>query len=149
MDAKHERMVDRKKAPTLKEVAAWVGARSFKYWQQIQRSIEKSYPGVFEPEWMNYGRHGWCLRYKKSRSFCTLIPERGRLIILIVFGAEERKKAEAILPELRSRVREDYKAAKTYHDGKWMVAAVDSREVVADIERLFAVKRRPKLRKMD
>ena len=147
MDTKHERMVGRAKAPTLKDVAAWVGAKSFRYWQQIQHFIGKNYPGVFKPEWLNGGKHGWYLRYKKSKSFCSLVPERNRLIVLIVFGKDERTKAEAMLGQLSPRARSDYEKAPTYHDGKWMVTAADSRQVVSDIERLLAVKRKPRQRK--
>jgi len=144
MDAKHKRMVGREEAPMLKDVAVWVGAKSFKYWQAIQRFIEEVYTGVFQPEWLDGGKHGWYLRYKKSKSFCSLVPERNRLIVLIVFGKDERTKAEATLGQLSPGVRSDYEKAPTYHDGKWMVTAVDSRQVVSDIGRLLAVKRKPK-----
>ena len=32
------------------------------------------------------------LRFKKSKSFCSLIPEKNNLKILIVFGTEEREE---------------------------------------------------------
>jgi hypothetical protein len=106
--------------------------------------IDSAYPGVFNGEWLFGGaKHGWSLRFKKSRSFCTLIPERGRMCVLVVFGAAEREKAEALLPELASHVRDDYLQATTYHDGKWVLIDVDSDEVLADVKRLLQVKRRP------
>lgn len=142
-----DRMLDGSKAPRSSDVADWLGAGNHKRWTQIVQFIENDYPGVFAPEWLFGGKkHGWGLRFKKSKSFCTLIPERNRLMILIVFGAEERSKAEVILPELVSHARENYVAAKTYHDGKWLGLVVDSNAVVADVKRLLAVKRKPKNR---
>jgi hypothetical protein len=35
-------------------------------------------------------------------------------------------------------------AAATFHDGKWLGLVVDSDEVLADVKRLLAVKRKPK-----
>lgn len=49
-----------------------------------------------------------------------------------------------VLPQLSSHVRDDYAQATTFHDGKWVATVVDSRKVVADIERLLALKRKPK-----
>ena len=60
-----------------------------------------------------------------------------------MFGCEEREKVKAMLPELVSHAREDYVAATTYHDGKWLGLVVDSDEVLADVKRLLAVKRKP------
>jgi hypothetical protein len=96
-------------------------------------------------DWLFGGKkHGWSLRYKKGKSFCTLIPEKNRFAIQIVFGAEEREKVEAIRDELSARTQADYDRAKTYHDGKWLLLTVDADDVVADVERLLAVKRNPK-----
>ena len=65
-------------------------------------------------------------------------------MVQIVFGAEERAKAEKVLPELSPGVREAYTNATTYHDGKWLAVAVDRDKILDDIERLLMVKRRPK-----
>jgi Protein of unknown function (DUF3788) len=75
--------------------------------------------------------------------------QRTHFSILIVFGAEERAKVEAIRHELSARTREDYDKATIYHDGKWLLLTVDSGDVLGDVERLLAVKRKPKIIKED
>ncbi len=138
-------MLDADKEPEAGDVEQWLGTRNYKRWTRLLEFIDESYPGVFTPDWIFSGKkYGWCLRFKKSRSFCTLIPERDRLLIQIVFGAEERVKAEKVLPELSEEVREAYANATTYHDGKWLALVLDRDAVQADIERLLAVKRKPK-----
>ena len=140
-----QRMLDGDKEPDAISVSKWVGPRSYKRWTHIARFIETNYPGVFSPEWLYGGKkYGWGLRFTKSKSFCTLIPERNQLKIQIVFGGEEQKKVEAILPELVSHARDDYAAATTYHDGKWLGLVVDSKEVLVDVKQLLTVKRKPK-----
>ena len=107
--------------------------------------IQSRYPGVFETKWWFGGKKfGWSLRFKKSKSFCNLIPERGQFTVLLVFGAAERVKVEAVLPDLASHVRDDYAKATTYHDGRWVSVVVDSKAVVSDVERLLVLKRAPK-----
>lgn len=80
------RMTEPGSPPADSAVADWVGKDAYKYWELITRLIEQSYPSVFTPEWLYGGKkHGWSLRYKKNKSFCTLIPEKNRFALLIVF----------------------------------------------------------------
>ena len=130
MSKSGQRLLDVEKQPDAKKLAAWLGPKCYRRWKEILRFIEAGYPGVFAPDWLFGGKkYGWGLRFKKSKSFCTLIPERNRLVVQIVFGGEERQRAEAILSELTVQVREAYTAAATYHDGKWVGIGVDSEEV--------------------
>jgi hypothetical protein len=140
-----QHMLDAKKEPNAISVSKWIGQRNYKRWTQIIRFIESNYPDIFETKWWFGGKkYGWALRYKKSKSFCNLIPEKNRFKILLVFGAEERKKVEAILPELKSHVRDDYNGATTFFDGKWVSIIADNEKVIADVERLMEIKRKPK-----
>ena len=140
----HERLLDRSQQPTEESVTAFIGAEASVRWSQLLDFIASTYPGVFNGEWLYGGaKHGWSLRFKKSKSFCTLIPERGRMRVLVVFGAAERDKMQDLLPELSAHVRDDYLGATTYHDGKWVVIDIDSDEVLQDLERLLEMKRRP------
>ncbi|OHB63397.1 MAG: hypothetical protein A2Y77_12205 [Planctomycetes bacterium RBG_13_62_9] len=140
-----QRMVDQGREPEAGSVARWIGATNHKRWMRLLQFIENNYPGVFTPDWIFGGKkYGWGLRFKKSESFCTLLPERNRLVVQIVFGGQEREKAEKVLPELSAGVRDAYRNATTYHDGKWLAVAVDRDEILDDIEKLLAVKRRPR-----
>ena len=139
-----QRMTDGGKEPDAKSLSAWLGTVSYKRWTRLCQYIEAKYPGAFVPEWLFGGKkHGWGLRFKKSKSFCTLIPERNKLVVQIVFGAEERKEAETILHTLSPDVSGAYRKAPTYHDGKWLGLAVKRNGMLGDIEKLLSVKRHP------
>jgi hypothetical protein len=139
------RMLDGGTEPDGRSVAKWLGAGQYRRWTRLTEFIESNYPGVFAPDWIFGGKkYGWGLRFKKSKSFCTLIPERNQLVVQIVFGREEREQAEKILPQLCPDIRKTYAEATTYHDGKWLAIVADRDEVLDDIERLLALKRRPK-----
>ncbi len=123
----------------------WMGAENFKRWAHLTEFIEAGYPGVFAPDWLFGGKkYGWGLRYKKSKSFCMLIPERNRLVVQIVLGGEEREKTEQILHELSPSVRKKYTGATTYHDGKWLAIVADHDKILDDVKRLLVIKRRPR-----
>ncbi len=145
MDEAHIRITQREHPPSDFEVRKWIGKEPYKYWKQVTQLIEQTYPNVFTPEWLFGGKkHGWSLRYKKSKSFCTLVPEKDRFALLIVFGAEERTKVETIKDSLSRYVQKEYDQATTYHDGKWLLLAIDSDTILKDVMRLLAVKRKPK-----
>lgn len=139
------RMTQRDNPPSDSEIGEWIGKEAHRYWMQVTQLIEQIYPDVFVPEWLFGGKkHGWSLRYKKSRSFCTLIPEKNRFALLIVFGAEERARVETMRDSLSQHTQKEYDEATTYHDGKWLRLTIDTDKVVEDVIRLLAVKRRPK-----
>jgi hypothetical protein len=131
--------------PTSEQLESWLGKKAHGFWRQVANMIAENYPGVFAPEWLYGGKkHGWSVRYKKSRSFCTMIPEKGRCLLLLVFGTQERAKVEKIRKQLSARVQKAYDEATTYHDGKWLLLDVSDKIVHTDAEMLLAVKRKPK-----
>lgn len=137
-------MTDPEGPPDEARVADWIGPSAFRYWKRMAGLIEEKWPGVFAPEWLFGGRkYGWSLRYKKSRSFCTFTPEKGRFSVLITFGAEQRAGVEAIRGDLSQETQTGYDQAPVFTDGKWFLMAVDSARAVEDAVRLLCVKRRP------
>ncbi len=144
MDQPGVRMTKPGNPPNDSEVLQWLGKKADHYWEQLTELI---YPDVFTPEWL-YGsrKHGWSLRYKKSKSFCTLIPEKNRFALLIVFGTEERVKVETIKKDLSGYTRGAYDEATTYHDGKWLLLTIDDEKVIEDVRKLLAIKRKPKIK---
>lgn len=139
------RMTDPGNPPGDSEIADWIGKEAYRYWNRTVEWIDQRYPNVFGPEWLFGGKiHGWSLRYKKSKSFCTLIPEKSRFALLIVFGAEERTKVEGMRDSLTPCTRKEYDKAATYHDGKWLLLTIDSDNALKDAFSLLAVKRKPR-----
>lgn len=144
VEQQHEYMTDPEGPPDEDRVAGWVGPSAFRYWKRMAGLIAETWPGVFVPEWLYGGRkYGWSLRYKKSRSFCTFAPEKGRFSILVTFGAEQRTGVEAVRGYLSPETRSGYDEAPVFTDGKWFLMTIDSDQAVEDAMRLLSVKRKP------
>ena len=145
MDDVHERLTNPNAIPDEDGLKDFLGA-AHANWLEIHRIIGRNYPNLFEPEWLFAGKkYGWCQRFKRSRPLCTLVPERGRLMALIVLGARERAAVEDLLPELSEPFQREYRRATTYPDGKWMFVALDGEPALRDFEKLMAIKRKPKV----
>jgi len=144
MNESSTRMTDPANPPSDGALADWIGEEAHEYWERVRKHIEQVYPNIFTPEWLFGGRkHGWSLRYKKNTSFCTLIPEKNRFALLIVFGIKERERVEAMKDRLSKLTRKKYDEATTYHDGKWLLLTIDTDKAVEDVMLLLSVKRRP------
>jgi len=140
-----ERLTDPARPPDDQALKAWLGDKPYRLWQELAALIEKNYPKVFAPEWLFGGKkHGWCLRYKKSRSFCTFVPERGRFVLVIVLGEKEREGFERLRTKISCQTQAIYDSSTTYHDGKWLALTVHSRQSLCDAVAILGVKRKPK-----
>lgn len=145
MDQPFSRMTDGSHAPAENEIKAWLGEEPYGHWKTLKDSIEARYPGMLDRQWLFGGRkHGWSLRFKASRPLCTLVPAKGRCFLLIVFGAKERDKVEAVRGELSEATLAQYDAATTYHDGKWLILTIAGAADMHDAMILLAAKRKPK-----
>ncbi|MDD3065922.1 MAG: DUF3788 domain-containing protein [Endomicrobiaceae bacterium] len=146
MEIKTGRITDSDNFPDDKKIKDWMGAEAFAYWRGLEDWINQNYPEIFNPQWIYGGKkHGWVLRYKKSKSFCSFVPEKNRFKLLIVLGTEERAKTEKIFNTLSAVTQKEYKKAATYHDGKWLLLTVDRVKIIEDIKILLALKRKPKI----
>ncbi len=146
METETGRITDSDSFPDDKKIKDWIGAEAFAYWQELEGWINQKYPEIFNPQWLYGGKkHGWALRYKKNKSFCTFVPERNRFKLLIVFGAEKREKTEKIINTLSAGTQNEYRKAETYHDGKWLLLTVDRVKIIEDIKILLVLKRKPKI----
>lgn len=146
MEIETDRITDSANFPDNKKIKDWMGAEAFEYWRGLEDWINKNYPEIFNPQWLYGGKkHGWVLRYKKNKSFCTFVPEKDYFKLLIIFGSEEREKTEKILNILSVNTQKEYKKATTYHDGKWLLLTVDRVKIIEDIKILLMLKRKPKI----
>ncbi|WP_368389305.1 DUF3788 family protein [Mesorhizobium sp. LMG 17147] len=81
------------------------------------------------------------MRYNKSKSFCTLVPEY-RLFSVVVMGEQhERSLRSGVMSSAQLVSSTD--EAKTYIDGKWLTIAISSADDLHDVTELLTVKRPP------
>lgn len=136
------RITNKSAPPDDGAVRAWIGPEAFGHWAELRNWIDEFYPGVFEPDWLYGGKNrGWSLRYKKTRAFCTLVPEYGRFSAVVVLGRAEREKFEERRYAWRPSLVKLYDEAKAYIDGKWLAVAIASADDLHEVMELLAMKR--------
>jgi hypothetical protein len=139
-----DRITDKSAPPTDSALREWIGADGFEHWAELRNWIDKFYSGVFAPDWLYGGKNrGWSLRYKKTKAFCTLVPEFRRLSAVVVMGGAEREKFEERRYVWRTQLVKLYDEAKSYVDGKWLTIAISSADDLHDVTALLTMKRPP------
>jgi hypothetical protein len=142
-----DRITDKSAPPIDSVLRDWIGTESFDHWAELRNWIDAFYPGVFEPDWLYGGKkRGWSLRYKKTKAFCTLIPEYKMFSVMVVFGRTERENFEARRYVWRSQLVTLYDAAPAYPDGKWLKVTISSADDWNDVTELLIMKRPPRTR---
>jgi Protein of unknown function (DUF3788) len=145
-----DRITDESAPPDDSIVRGWVGQEAFEHWAALRNWIEEFYPGVFVPDWRYGGqKRGWSLRYKKTKAFCTFVPEYKRFSAGVVLGRSERDKFEERRYVWRSPLVKLYDEAKTYIDGKWLTLAISSADDRHDLTELLTMKRPPRVQSRD
>jgi hypothetical protein len=141
------RITDKLAPPDDSAVCDWIGPEAFEHWAELRNWIEAFYPGVFAPDWLYGGKkRGWSLRYRKTKAFCTFLPEYRQFSVLVVLGRAEREKFEERRYVWRSQLAKLYDEAKTYPDGKWLTVAISSADDRRDVTGLLTMKRPPRSR---
>ena len=137
-----DRLTDKSAAPEDATIRDGIGQDAFPHWVALRDWIAAGYPGVFTPDWIYGGkRHGWSLRYKKSRAFCTLLPNYRAFAAVVVLGGAERAKIDARRDRLSPRLMHLHDAAGTLHDGTWLKIGIASADDLTDVTDLLVLKR--------
>lgn len=136
-------MATLKEAPDQAALNELIGNPLFEVWQKLCTAIDGTYD--MERTW-NAGGKKWTYEYKyrKGRkTLCCLYAKSGCIGFMVIFGKNERAKFEEIRDELSAGVCEQYDAAETYHDGKWVLFKPVDTNDFNDYLKLLAIKRKP------
>jgi hypothetical protein len=139
-----DRMGDKAAPPDDRAARKWIGPEASEQWTELRAWIDANYPGVFEPEWLYGGqKRGWSLRYKKTRAFCTIVPEYQRLSVIVVLGRAEREKFEERRYVWRDKLVKLYDESKVYPDGMFLTVPVATADDRQELTELLIMKRPP------
>lgn len=137
----YERIIDKEHQPTDREILKTIGNTA--PWLELKQYIESSYD--FTPELVDYGKHGWTIRYRKSgKTLCSLFPEKGAFTALVVLGKKEAEKALSMMDQFNASVRKLLDDAEQLHDGRWLWIRVRKLSDINSIKELLKLKRKPK-----
>lgn len=129
--------------PSQTELETLLGGEKYRIWTAICAMIDSHYE--MERLW-NRGYREWVYEYKYRRggkTLCALYAKPQVVGFMVVLGRDERARFEAEEAAYSAAVRDLYHQSTTYHDGKWLMLEPDDLSLLADMQRLLLIKRRP------
>ena len=134
-------MIDKDHQPTDREILKTIGDTA--PWLELRHHLETSYD--FAPELVDYGKHGWTIRYRKSgKTLCSLFPEKGAFTALVVLSKEKAEKALSMMDQFSAGVRKLLNDTEQLHDGRWLWIRIHDQSDINSIKELLKLKRKPK-----
>ncbi len=131
---------DKERKPGEDEILDFLASRG-RLWSELLKFISENYHT--EGEYKYYGaKTGWAYRLRKAdKSLLMLFFEDEGLKAQVVLNPEQTEKAldSALSPETTAML----KAAKVYHDGRWLYINLKSEIELEDIKKLLLAKRNP------
>ena len=131
------------KIPNEQELKNLLGESLFEVWTKLCAAIDTQYD--MDRLWDNGGK-AWTYEYKYRRggkTLCALYARENCIGFMIIFGKNEREKFEASRESYSEQIQMFYDAAKTYHDGKWVMFQPVDTVLFDDFVRLLEIKRKP------
>ena len=108
-------------------------------WDDLQSYIKARYPDI-AAEWKHYGKSaGWsCKLISKKRNLLFFVPRNGCFRVRIGFG--ERGAACVESSDLPEEIKEAYRTATPYVEGRSIDIDVSRREQLEAIKTLLEIK---------
>lgn len=131
--------------PNDAEIKAVLNTELFPVWTYLIQQIEGHYD--LDREWhtANKGQH-YELKFRRGgKTLVSLFPHfpnENTIGVMVIFGKDEREKFEAN-DTLSEETKAIYQAAKTFHDGKWVMFEAPSESLEKDLLTMLAIKRKP------
>lgn len=138
-------LYDQSKQPTMVDFSNYIGNRLF---SELCSFVENNYNVLPKIEYSKCSmQRGWNIKYKKSsKSLCTIYPESGSFIVLVVIGEKESAETEAIMPCCNEYVQHLFYKTPFSLGGKWLMINAKEEAVLKDILKLIQIRVKPKNR---
>lgn len=134
--------MDRAHLPSMEEMSTYIEGDAEEMWHEMIAYIEDNFkvkPNIVYSACS--GKPGWNVKYKKSgKALCTLYPEKGFFIVLVVLGQDNRIIFDMDRSNYSKYVLEIYDKSAIFNGTKWLMINVTDRKILEDVKRLIQTK---------
>jgi len=125
--------------PTWEQIESFVSSQ---YWREFTGWIQKSYDVKPSIEYsIESGNSGWNVKFRKSsKALCTIYPDKGRFVVLVVVPPSLEPEAEYLFLTLSDHTQAIFRRARPMAMGRWLMIPIDAIETVNDAQRLITLR---------
>lgn len=140
----YERLLDKNREPTLKEIYETIGSEEVKLLEEFEGFLYNNYELLSELRFPFGNDYGWGIKYShKSKHLCYVFPEKGAFTVTIQLGKNELPRLNEKLPVLLPKTNELWKNRYPCGDGGWIHYRVLKQAELNDVKELISIKKKP------
>lgn len=131
--------LDKDVIPELRTIATWVNTP---LWAEFLQYMEETYQIRTTIEYSGCGMApGWNVKLRKSgKGLCTLYPQDGWFIALVVIGPKEKDEMELMLPTLGEYTQSLYANTKEGMGQRWLMFQVRDATILDDVKQCIGIR---------
>lgn len=132
-------LYDESNQPTWENIKEYVNNE---LWDELCTFIQNAYEVSPRIEYSKCSmQKGWNIKYKKrGKSICTLYPEKGFFIVLIVIGEKEQSESELVIPSCNAYIQNLYEETPFSCGGRWLMIEVKDKSTLEDVFKFIQVR---------
>lgn len=138
-------ILDGSREPSDEELLGYMDNPVKKLWKGINDFIQEKYKTSPKMAYSKCsGKPGWNRKYKKSgKSLCTLYPEKGGFVALIVILQDSLPVVEAMYPDFEKEVVDVITSAQPLNGTFWLMVPVKNSRALENVKDLLVLKHNP------
>ena len=127
--------------PELSTITEWVNDE---LWNDLLAYMDTTYKARISIDYSGCGMApGWNVKFKKAgKSLCTLYPQEGWFVALVVIGQKEKSEMEETLWTFTEYTQNLYRQTKEGMGQRWLMFEVKNAEILEDVKRGMMLRRK-------
>lgn len=125
--------------PTFEQISKFINNP---LWNELNDALTSSYNVEPQIEYSSCSaQRGWNVKYKKKRkSLCTLYPEQGHYIALLVLSERLTDIDLYIIDNCCDYIKKMYYDGKNFNGSKWLMIHIKDKRTLEDLKELIAIR---------
>lgn len=136
----YDLILDGSRAPEFAELTGYINGPAAVLWQEFNSFVQENFKSSPKITYsVCSGKPGWNVKYQKSgKSICTVYPERGSFVVLVVITLDLLPLVEAMEPA--PPIPEIIRTAKPFNGTLWLMIPVTGETVLESVKELLLLK---------
>lgn len=124
--------------PTFEQIGEYINDP---LWHDLNDTLTSTYNVEPQVEYSSCSaQRGWNVKYKKkSKSLCTLYPEQGYYIALLVLS-ERLTDINLYIENCGDYIKKMYHDTKCFNGSKWLMINIKDKSTLEDVKDLIAIR---------
>ena len=133
---------DKTVMPSYEEINGYIEPPARLWWQELNTFLQEQYQSKPKTVYsICAGKPGWNIKYQKSgKALCTLYPEKGCFVALVVISEELGPLVLGAQPPFVAQIIDQVQRGKPFNNTSWLMITVNGEAALDSVKRMIELK---------